>query len=106
MELTKKLKVASAIYESKLSPIEKIVNLNCIKNLNEDELNVWIESERLSEGGIGTAIKWGTAATIGAIGVNSVRKRLSPCISSCRNVYKDTGNKQNYSDCINKCNSK
>jgi len=105
MELTKKLKVASAIYESKLSPIEKIVNLNCIKNLNEDELNVWIESEMLTEL-IGKVAGLAVAGTVAATGINAMRKRLSPCISNCRNVFKATGNKQNYASCVEKCNSK
>ena len=109
MELTNKLKIANAIYESKIPDIEKIVALKTIKNLNEDELNVWIKSESLTEGldkPIRTALKWGTAGVIGAVGVNAMRKRLSPCVSNCRNVFKSTGDKAMYGKCVQKCNEK
>jgi len=106
MKLTNKLKVANAIYESDLSPVEKIVNLNCIKNLNEDELNVWIESEKLSEGKVAGAAKLLGVGLVGAVGYRAVKKRLDPCISNCRDIYKTTGDKEKYSNCLIKCNSK
>ena len=102
MELTNKLKIANAIYESKIPTIEKVIALKTIKNLNEDELNVWV----MSESWVKTTAGLAAGGAIAAAGINSIRKKLSPCISNCKDVLKLTGNKENYSKCIEKCNSK
>ncbi len=57
-KMTPKLKLAEMIYKSKeMELTEKVNYLKEIKNLNENELEEWIEIDVLIEGPIGKVIK-------------------------------------------------
>ena len=50
-----------------------------------------------------TAAKVGIGATIGAVAINAVAKRLDACKSNCRMAYKATKDANKYSQCMQKC---
>lgn len=106
-KMTPKLKIAKIIYNNnEMTSREKINSLNEIKNLNDDELKVWVEDEILLEGVVGTAMKLGYASLIGGVFAKKVAGLLNQCKITCKEAYKQHQNKNRYANCLENCNNK